>query len=39
MPIRSSNPAVRQHVSFDLMYDQLLLLEQLGLIPAQQPAG
>ena len=26
-------------VSFNLMYDQLLLLEQLGLIPAQQPAG
>jgi steroid delta-isomerase-like uncharacterized protein len=28
-----------QHVSFNLMYDQLLLLEQLGLIPAEQPAG
>jgi steroid delta-isomerase-like uncharacterized protein len=26
-------------VSFNLMYDQLALLEQLGLIPAQQPAG
>ena len=26
-------------VSFNLMYNQLLLLEQLGLIPAQQPAG
>jgi steroid delta-isomerase-like uncharacterized protein len=28
-----------KHVSFNLMYDRLLLLEQLGLIPAQQPAG
>ena len=26
-------------VSFNLMYDRLLLLEQLGLIPGQQPAG
>jgi len=26
-------------VSVNLMYDQLLLLEQLGLIPAPQPAG
>jgi steroid delta-isomerase-like uncharacterized protein len=26
-------------LSMNLMYDQLLLLEQLGLIPAQQPAG
>jgi steroid delta-isomerase-like uncharacterized protein len=26
-------------VSFNLMYDQLLLLEQLGLLPTQQPAG
>jgi steroid delta-isomerase-like uncharacterized protein len=26
-------------VSFNLMYDQLVLLEQLGLIPAQQTAG
>jgi steroid delta-isomerase-like uncharacterized protein len=25
-------------VSFNLMYDQLLLLEQLGLTPARQPA-
>lgn len=25
--------------SFNLMYDQLALLEQLGLIPAQQPAS
>jgi ketosteroid isomerase-like protein len=28
-----------KQVSVNLMYDQLLLLEQLGLIPAQQPAG
>ena len=28
-----------RYISFNLMYDQLLLLEQLGLIPAQQPAG
>jgi len=28
-----------KHVSLNLMYDQLLLLEQLGLIPAPAPAG
>jgi steroid delta-isomerase-like uncharacterized protein len=28
-----------QHTSFNLMYDQLSLLEQLGLTPAQQPAS
>jgi steroid delta-isomerase-like uncharacterized protein len=28
-----------KHVSFNLMYDELSLLEQLGLIPEQQPAG
>jgi len=28
-----------KYVSFNLMYDRLLLLEQLGLIRAQQPAG
>lgn len=28
-----------KYTSFNLMYDQLPLLEQLGLIPAQKPAG
>ena len=28
-----------KYTSFNLMYDQLPLLEQLGLIPAQEPAG
>ena len=28
-----------KHVSFNLMYDRLQLLEQLGLIPAAAPAG
>jgi steroid delta-isomerase-like uncharacterized protein len=28
-----------KYISFNLMYDQLPLLEQLGLIPAQEPAG
>ena len=28
-----------QHVSFSLMYDRLLMLEQLGLIPAPAAAG
>jgi predicted ester cyclase len=28
-----------KHVSFDLMFDRLLMLEQLGLIPAPAPAG
>ena len=28
-----------QHVSFDLLYDRLLLLEQLGLIPSPAPAS
>lgn len=28
-----------KHISFNLMYDQLPLLEQLDLIPAQQPVG
>jgi predicted ester cyclase len=28
-----------KHVSFNLMYDRLLMLEQLGLIPAPAPAG
>lgn len=28
-----------KYVSFNLMFDQLSLLEQLGLIPAQEPAG
>jgi steroid delta-isomerase-like uncharacterized protein len=27
-----------RYISFNLMYDQLSLLEQLGLIPAQEPA-
>ena len=28
-----------KHVSFNLMFDRLLMLEQLGLIPAPAPAG
>ena len=28
-----------KHVSFNLMYDRLLLLEQLGLVPAPVPAS
>jgi ketosteroid isomerase-like protein len=28
-----------KHASFNLMYDRLLLLEQLGLIPAPAPTG
>jgi ketosteroid isomerase-like protein len=28
-----------KHVAFNLMYDRMSLLEQLGLIPAQQPAA
>ncbi len=28
-----------KHVSFNLMFDRLLMLEQLGLIPASAPAG
>ena len=28
-----------RYISFNLMFDQLSLLEQLGLIPAQEPAG
>ena len=28
-----------RHVSFNLMYDRLLLLEQLGLIPSPAPAS
>ena len=28
-----------KHVSFNLMYDRLLLLEQLGLIPSPAPAS
>ncbi len=28
-----------EHVSFNLMFDRLLMLEQLGLIPAPAPAG
>ena len=28
-----------KHVSFNLMFDRLLMLEQLGLIPAAAPAG
>jgi hypothetical protein len=28
-----------QHISFNLLYDRLPLLEQLGLIPAPAPAG
>ena len=27
------------HVSFNLMFDRLLMLEQLGLVPAPAPAG
>jgi ketosteroid isomerase-like protein len=28
-----------KHVSFNLMFDRLLMLEQLGLVPASAPAG
>ena len=28
-----------RHVSFDLMFDRLLMLEQLGLVPAPAPAA
>jgi steroid delta-isomerase-like uncharacterized protein len=28
-----------KHVSFNLMFDRLLMLEQLGLIPSPAPAG
>jgi ketosteroid isomerase-like protein len=28
-----------KHVSFNLMFDRLLMLEQLGVIPAPAPAG
>ena len=28
-----------KHVSFNLMFDRLLMLEQLGLVPAVVPAG
>jgi predicted ester cyclase len=28
-----------KHASFSLMFDRLLMLEQLGLIPAPAPAG
>jgi ketosteroid isomerase-like protein len=28
-----------KHVSFNLMFDRLLMLEQLGLVPAPAPAG
>ena len=28
-----------EHVSFNLMFDRLLMLEQLGLIPAPAPAA
>jgi ketosteroid isomerase-like protein len=28
-----------EHVSFNLMFDRLLMLEQLGLIPAPAPAS
>ncbi len=28
-----------KHVSFNLMFDRLLMLEQLGLVPAPTPAG
>jgi predicted ester cyclase len=28
-----------KYMSFNLMYDELPLLEQLGLLPMQQPAG
>jgi ketosteroid isomerase-like protein len=28
-----------KHVSFNLMFDRLLMLEQLGLVPAPSPAG
>jgi hypothetical protein len=28
-----------QHVSFNLLFDRLVMLEQLGLLPAAAPAG
>ena len=28
-----------KHISFSLMYDRLLMLEQLGIVPAAAPAG
>jgi hypothetical protein len=28
-----------RHISFNLMFDRLLMLEQLGLIPASAPAS
>ena len=28
-----------KHISFNLMFDRLLMLEQLGLIPAPAPTG
>jgi len=28
-----------KHISFNLMFDRLLMLEQLGLLPAEAPAG
>ena len=28
-----------KHASFNLMFDRLLMLEQLGLLPAEAPAG
>jgi hypothetical protein len=28
-----------KHISFNLMFDRLLMLEQLGLVPAPAPAG
>ena len=28
-----------KHISFDLLFDRLLMLEQLGLIPAPAPTG
>jgi ketosteroid isomerase-like protein len=28
-----------RHISFNLMFDRLLMLEQLGLVPAATPAG
>jgi ketosteroid isomerase-like protein len=28
-----------EHVSFNLLFDRLLMLEQLGLLPAPAPAG
>jgi hypothetical protein len=28
-----------KHVSFNLMFDRLLMIEQLGLLPAPVPGG